>query len=50
MNRLVIDDIGVEIIAMHYGIVWGETKSIPTRMMGNLVGINTLCLSPHPIP
>ena len=34
-----IDDIGVEIIAMHYGIVWGKTKSIPTRLMGSLVGI-----------
>ena len=38
----VIDDIGVEIIAMHYGIVWGgKTKSIPTRFAINLVGILT---------
>ena len=42
-------DIGVEIIAMHYGIVWGkggrETKSIPTRFPINLVGI--LFVFPH---
>ena len=37
----VIDDIGVEFIAMHYGIGWGggKTKGIPTRLMGNLLGI-----------
>ena len=42
MNALLvlINDIGVEIIAMHYGIGWGgKKKSIPTRLMGNLVGI-----------
>ena len=38
-NCLKIDDIGVVIIAMHYGIGWGKTKSIPTTLMGNLVGI-----------
>ena len=34
-----IDDMGVETIAMHYGIVWGKTKSIPIRFPINLVGI-----------
>ena len=35
----VIDDIGVEIIAMHLVLDGGKTKSIPTRFSINLVGI-----------
>ena len=40
LKNTTIDDIDTEIIAMHYGIVWGgETKSIPTRLPIDLVGI-----------
>ena len=48
-NNSDIDDIEVEIIAMHYGIGWGKDKEYSHKNDGKSCG-NTLCLSPHPIP
>ena len=44
-----IDDIGVEVIAMNYGIGSGEDKEYSHKISHQSCG-NTLCLSPHPIP
>ena len=48
-SRPSIDDIDTEIIAMHYGIVWGKDKEYSHKINRKSCE-NTFSLSPDPIP